>query len=362
MSAHTVSLFYRNGTKQAGRDSKTLVSVLTGATSPRDLSKQLSKIEAIHNLGSSERPDIISDLSLQSSKTSLYKDIIRNYPEYIVSTLPIYQCKTRNSLVDGSELLDIIEEQLEMGVSFITIHPTANYKTIQLAQERLVPWTSRGGVMAIKDLAARSFLVDNVYLRIIDDIVKIAKKNNTIISIGASFRSANIFDSLDDCQLEEFKMQKEIADYINKRGVGVIIEGPGHSSPKQLKNVAKHYELMGYPIMPLGPIPTDVAINQDHIASAIGATILGMLNCADIITAVTREEHTGKIPSTESSIEAIKAAKLAAHIIDMNKLEDYNSDMQIVNYRTTHQTCIYGKKKSGCSRCAHVCPLQYKIE
>ncbi len=172
--------------------------------------------------------------------------------------------------------------------------------------------------------------------------------------------AANIFDSLDDCQLEEFKLQKEIADYIHERGVDVIIEGPGHSSPKQLKHIAKHYDAMGYPIMPLGPIPTDIAIGQDHISSAIGATILGMLNCVDIITAVTREEHTGKIPTIESSIEAIKASKIAAHVIDMNKMEDYVEDREIVNHRTNYQTCIYGKRKSGCSRCAHVCPLEYK--
>lgn len=118
---------------------------------------------------------------------------------------------------------------------------------------------------------------------------------------------------------------------------------------------------MGYPIMPLGPIPTDIAIDQDHISSAIGATILGMLDCVDIITAVTREEHTGKIPTLESSIEAIKASKIAAHIIDLNKLEDYSADDDIVRYRTDHQTCIYGKNSSGCSRCAHVCPLEYKM-
>lgn len=361
MSKHTASLFYRKGMKSAGPDSRTLVSVLTGATSPKDKSNQLKKIEAINNLSTSERPDIISDLSLENSKTSLYKEILNGYPDYIVSTLPIYQCKTKVGFIDDQELLAITQEQIECGVSFITIHPTVNYSIMQLAQKRMVPWTSRGGVMVMKDLSARNFLVDNIYLRILDNIITSALKANVAISIGASFRSANIFDSLDECQLEEFKLQKEIADYIHERGVDVIIEGPGHSSPKQLKRIAKHYKAMGYPIMPLGPIPTDVALGQDHISSAIGATILGMLNCVDIVTAVTREEHTGKIPTTESSIEAIKASKVAAHIINMNKLEDYKEDQEIVNHRIKYQTCIYGKKNSGCSRCSHVCPLEYKM-
>lgn len=361
MNKQTVSLRYKNGMKYAGPDSKTLVSVLTGATSPKDASRQLKKIEAIHNLSSPERPDIISDLSLEHSQATLYKDIIREYPDYIVSTLPIYQCKIKNGLIDDQELLAITQEQMESGVSFITIHPTANHEIMQLAQSRMVPWTSRGGAMVMKDLSVQDFLADNIYLRILDDIINAAKKTNATISIGASFRSANIFDSLDNCQLAEFKQQKIIADYIRDRGVDVIIEGSGHSSPKRLKEVAKYYQEMGYPIMPLGPIPTDIAIDQDHISSAIGAAILGMLDCVDIITAVTREEHTGKIPTIESSIEAIKAARVAAHIIDMYKLEDYSEDKEVVNYRTNHQTCIYGKKNSGCSRCAHVCPLEYKI-
>jgi len=361
MNKNSTSFVYKNGIKSVGPNSKTLVSVLTGATSPKDVTKQLRKIEAINNLKTNERPDIISDLSLENSKAVLYRDILTNFPDYIVSTLPIYQCKSHNGLIDDTHLLSIIQEQLTTGVSFITIHPTVNYEIMQSAQSRLVPWTSRGGAIVMRDISERDFSVDNVYIRILDDIIKAAKINNTVISIGASFRSANIFDSLDECQIKEFKFQKQIADYIYERGVDVIIEGPGHSSPKMLKEVAKYYRAMNYPIMPLGPIPTDIAIDQDHISSAIGATILGMLDCVDIVTAVTREEHTGKIPTLESSIEAIKASKIAAHIIDLNKLEDYSQDEEIVKYRKDHQTCIFGKNNSGCSRCAHVCPLEYKM-
>lgn len=361
MSRHTISLAYKNGVKKAGPDSKTLVSVLIGATSAKDATRQLKKIEAINNLKISERPDIISDLSLENSKSFLYKEIVTNFPDFIVSTLPIYQCRASNGLIDDNQLLEIIQQQIESSIGLITIHPTVNFKLMQLAQSRIVPWTSRGGVMVMKDLSNRHFQVDNVYLRILDGIIKAALKTRTVISIGASFRSANIFDSLDECQIEEFKFQKQIADYIHQRGVDVIIEGPGHSSPKRLREIARHYTEMGYPIMPLGPIPTDIAIDQDHIASSIGAVILGMLDCVDIITSVTREEHTGKIPTLESSIEAIKASKIAAHIIDMDKLDDYSQDQEIVAFRTAHQTCIFGKKNSGCSRCAHVCPLEYKM-
>jgi phosphomethylpyrimidine synthase len=192
---------------------------------------------------------------------------------------------------------------------------------------------------------------------VLDPVINMTRKANTAISLGASFRSANIFDSFDACQIQEFKLQKAIADYIYERGVGVVVKGPGHSTPKKLRQIAVHYKEMEYPIMPLGPIPTDVAIGQDHISSAIGATLFGLDDCADILTSVTREEHTGKIPTTESSIEAIRATKIATHIIDLDKLNDHSRDKAIIEYRANYQTCVFDKKNSGCSRCAHSCPL-----
>jgi len=361
MNRGRITLKYTNGSKDAGVNCSTLVSVLTGCTSKIDLSKQLKKIEAIAAMKEAELPDIISDLSLFSSNSSLYNSIINNFPDFIVSTLPIYQCNNINGLVDPHELLDITHKQIEDGVSMITVHPTPNKKIMNLAQERLVPWTSRGGAIVMKDLITRNFNQDNVYLKNIDSIIQAAKKKKVVISIGASFRSANIFDSLDDCQIEEFRFQKEIADYIYERGVQVIIEGPGHSDPKKINTIAQYYQKMGYPIMPLGPIPTDTAIGQDHISSSIGAVLLGMHNCVDIVTSVTREEHTGFIPSTQSSIEAIQAAKIAAHIIDLNKLGSFHKDEVIAQHRAKNQTCVYDKNTSGCSRCAQQCPLRFEI-
>jgi phosphomethylpyrimidine synthase len=361
VSKKTIPLIYKQGVKNVGRDAKTLVSVQVGATSKKDVSNQLKKIELISKLSERDKPDIISDLSLENSESNLYKHIIQEYPEFIVSTLPIYKCKTSGGLIEVNELLTTVIQQIETGVSFITIHPTITKRIMDLAQNRLMPWTSRGGVMVIKDFSKRNFEGENIYLRILDEIIFHAKRHGVAISLGAAFRSANIFDSLDDCQIEEFKLQKKIADYIYERGVGVIIEGPGHSSPKNLKKIAVYYEEMGYPIMPLGPIPTDIAIGQDHISSVIGATILGMFGSVDILTSVTREEHTGKIPTIESSIEAIRASRIAAHVLDLNKLDTDEKDRIIVRFRTDHQTCIYGKMNSGCSRCSHVCPLQFTI-
>jgi phosphomethylpyrimidine synthase len=356
---NTIKLKFPKGIKYAGANSKTLVSALTGTSSKKDLAIQLKKIEAVNDLPVNERPDIISDLSIYNSGTSLYKHILNYFPDFIVSTLPVYQCKRTNGQISQNELLEITHEQIEAGIGFLTIHPTPNRLLIKLAQRRRVPWTSRGGAIVMKDLLSSNPADDNVYIKILDDLISLAKKNDVVISIGASYRSANVFDSLDECQIEEFRSQKSIGEYIENNGVKVIVEGPGHSTPQKLKLIADYYNEMSFPVMPLGPIPTDTAIGQDHISSAIGAVILGLYNSVDIITAVTREEHTGGIPSIKSTIEALQAAKIAAHIIDIAKLEDLSEDNKIVSFREQHQTCIYGKTNAGCSRCMDVCPLQF---
>ncbi|MFC6269617.1 phosphomethylpyrimidine synthase ThiC [Frigoriflavimonas asaccharolytica] len=353
----TANLKFKNGVTKVGRDHKTIVSVLTGCTSQKDIGKQIKKLETIMNLEEFYQPEIISDLSLYSSKNQLYKEIINSFENTVVSTLPIYQVKILNDSISKIGLLEKVEEQLEAGVGFITIHPTPTSNLIELSRSRLVPITSRGGAIVVKDLLKRK-PVENIYIEILDEIIKLCLKHSATISIGASFRSANIFDSLDACQIEEFRIQKKIGEYISEKGVCVIIEGPGHSRIETLKKVSKYYNEMNFPIMPLGPIPTDIAIGQDHISSVIGASILGMLGCVDIITSVTREEHTGKIPSTESSVEAIKASKIAAHILNIDKVNDASYDKMIVENRVDNQTCIYDKNTAGCSRCSHVCPLK----
>ncbi|MDE7313782.1 MAG: phosphomethylpyrimidine synthase ThiC [Eubacterium sp.] len=77
--------------------------------------------------------------------------------------------------------------------------------------------------------------------------------------------------------------------------------------------------------MPLGPIPTDRGIGWDHVSAAIGASYMAVLDGVDIINAVTREEHTGGIPTIDSIYEAIKSARVVVNAInDVRFFEKYN--------------------------------------
>jgi phosphomethylpyrimidine synthase len=245
---------------------------------------------------------------------------------------------------------------MEAGVSIITIHPTPTHELVSLAQSRLVPWTSRGGGIVIKDLLA-SRTWSNVYEDILPVLVSTAKRTGTIISIGTSFRSANVFDACDSVHWREIESQIRFADQIADNGVGVIIEAPGHVKPGDIRRICSPLAAAGYPVMPLGPMPTDIGFEQDHVAAAIGATLMGLQGCAQILAAVTREEHTGSVPGLASTLEAVACARLAAHIVDLELLGSDDQDRATATRRAQARTCVVGKATRGCSRCSNLCPL-----
>ncbi|MDD2245265.1 MAG: phosphomethylpyrimidine synthase ThiC [Dysgonamonadaceae bacterium] len=344
---------------EAGYGRRTLINSLIGLNDTSEYEYELKKIIRISCM--KEGPDLISDLSTKKIKRSeaLWYKVIKETP-FVSATLPIYLAKNNNGIVDENELLEIVVEQMEYGVGLITIHPTANKEIFEEAKKRIVPITSRGGGIVVKDLIAGEFKEENVYLKILPQIISYARKFGVVLSIGTTFRSANIFDSNDKAQRMEIEEQILIAELISQNNVGVIVESPGHARPKDIMKISAVLKSAGFPVMPLGPIPTEIAFGMDHVSSAIGAVIMGLEGCANILATVTREEHTGGRPTIESTIESIKAARIAAHIIDIHNLEDTEMDMEIVQNRAKANTCVFGKNTEHCERCKGLCPLNIK--
>jgi phosphomethylpyrimidine synthase len=327
---------------------------LIGATVRAGYDSEVRKLHALSS--AAQQPDVISDLSLTSAQQPLWKRVI-DETRFVAATLPIYSVCARNGRIDPPELLARAVEQMEGGVGLLTIHPTPTREMLDLSNSRMVPCTSRGGGIVVRDLLARHIGDENVYLKILPELLQCARNTRTVLSLGASFRSANIFDSNDAAQQAELAAQKRLADFVYSNGVDVIIESPGHARPKAIMTIGAQLKSMGYPVMPLGPIPTDTAIGCDHIAASIGAVMLGMQGAAHILAAVTREEHTGGIPTLESILEAVSSARVAAHIIDLDALDDSRQDMEVARQRQQHRTCIAGNVSRGCARCGLACPL-----
>lgn len=308
-----------------------------------------------------EKPDIITDLSIKRiSKNEALWYKIANETDFVAATVPVYLVHSKNNVIDVNQLLEIIIEQMEFGVGLITIHPTANIETFNASRSRMVPITSRGGGIVLRDLIANKFKYENVYLKILPQIISYAQKHQVALSIGTTFRPGNIFDSNDKAQKMEIDLQISLAKLISQQGVGVILESPGHARPRDIRDISSVLKSAGFPVMPLGPIPTDIAVGMDHVSSAIGATIMGLEGSANILATVTREEHTGGRPTIESTTESIKTARIAAHIIDIHNLGDTAIDMKIARSRAESRTCVSGKKTKYCDRCEDLCPLMIK--
>ena len=72
------------------------------------------------------------------------------------------------------------------------------------------------------------------------------------------------------------------------------------------------------PFYTLGPLTTDIAPGYDHITSAIGAAMIGMLARA-MLCYVTPKEHLGLPDKSRTSRKGVIAYKIAAHAADLAK-------------------------------------------
>lgn len=348
----TISLKHHGGKIHAGEHSPTRLNLLVGFNNRESRGDELAKVDAL-----SSKVDMVADLStvrVGIEDTVWYH--VATETNCVAATVPIYLAADDCSNVHSETLLGCIEEQCENGVGLITIHPTPSRELLDLSSRRIIRCTSRGGSIVIRDML-KNGRESNIYLENLDEIVTIARRYDVVLSIGTSFRSGTIVDSFDDTQMLEIREQKRIADYISNNGVDVIIESPGHLHPERIDTATKILGRLGYPLMPLGPVLSDVAEMYDDVCGAIGATVLGLRGCADILSIITSEEHSGNIPSMNSMREAVNKYRLAAHIIDLAKTGDDSQDRFISDIRAMGESCIAEPGKV-CDRCGHFCPLR----
>lgn len=344
----------RNG-KKIGSNQPTAINVLLGFNDVDSINAEYAKFNELRR--ENYHIDIMTDLSLYSTElqsTLWYKIVTES--SMAAGTVPIYQSLNNTGEVDIAKLLDLFRVQAEYGVSIITIHPTVTNELIESSKTRLVPCTSRGGAIVARDFI-KNHRKQNVFEVIFEDITSIAKEYGTIISIGSSFRSGTIIDAFDKTYIIEAERQLEIAENLIQEGVSVIIETPGHASLKDIERVCEFWTKSPYPIMPLGPIPTDIGGDMDDVAAVIGASMMGYYGCADILSVVTQEEHSGGIPSLNSIINAVGKYSLAKHIIDICKVGDDHEDFIISKHRAAEHCCNFGNA-NNCNRCGDFCPLK----
>lgn len=305
-----------------GKGLKTKVNANIG-TSPDHISlkEELEKLDAAIKAGA----DAVMDLSTGGNLAKIRKEILAVSPVQ-VGTVPIYEaaCRTvsrgkKVSEIDGEELFDVIEEQCEQGVDFITVHCGINKETVGVLnrQGRLAGVVSRGGSFLVKSINATG--KENPLYEQYDRLLDIAKKYDVTLSLGDGFRPGCIYDASDGPQIAELSVLGELVLRARKAGVQSMIEGPGHVPLNQIEaNVALAKRLgHGAPLYFLGPLVTDIAPGYDHITSAIGGALAASYG-VDFICYVTPAEHL-RLPDLQDVHDGVISARIAGHAADIVK-------------------------------------------
>jgi phosphomethylpyrimidine synthase len=261
--------------------------------------------------------DTVMDLSTGGAINEIREAVIRHSPVPI-GTVPIYEAISRVTHVRDltpSLLLEVIEEQAEQGVDYMTIHAGVLRDHLPLTRRRITGIVSRGGALMAQWCVENN--EENFLYTHFEDICRIFQRYDVSFSLGDGLRPGCIADASDAAQFAELKVLGDLTKKAWEYDVQVMIEGPGHIPMDQIKlQVDKEIEMCHEaPFYTLGPLVTDIAPGFDHITSAIGAAMIGW-HGASMLCYVTPKEHLG-LPNREDVHQGIIAYKIAAHAADL---------------------------------------------
>ncbi len=288
-------------------------SNIGNSSTTSDVEEELTKLRYSVKYGA----DTVMDLSTGGDIPEIRKAIIKNSPVPI-GTVPIYEGLSRVRRVEDLSkqvMLEVIEEQAEQGVDYMTIHAGILVQHIPLTTKRVTGIVSRGGSILAEWMVKNH--KQNFLYECFEDICKICQKHDVSFSLGDGLRPGSLADASDEAQFAELKTLGELTKIAWNYDVQVMIEGPGHIPMDQIKmQVDKANELCyEAPFYTLGPLVTDFAPGFDHITSAIGAAMIGWYG-ASMLCYVTPKEHLG-LPNREDVKAGILAYRIAAHAADI---------------------------------------------
>jgi phosphomethylpyrimidine synthase len=261
--------------------------------------------------------DTVMDLSTGGDIPRIRRAIIE-HSSVPIGTVPIYEALSRVRRIEdlsASLMLEVIEEQAEQGVDYMTIHAGVLIEHVPLAANRITGIVSRGGSILAHWMVKNhreNFLYENF-----ESICRIFQKYDVTFSLGDGLRPGSIADASDAAQFAELYTLGELTQIAWRHDVQVMIEGPGHIPMDQIQlQVEKEREVcFEAPFYTLGPLVTDIAPGYDHITSAIGAAMIGWYG-ASMLCYVTPKEHLG-LPNSEDVKQGLIAYKIAAHAADV---------------------------------------------
>ncbi len=309
-----------------GTGLRTKVNASIGTSSDIcDIGLEVEKAKAAREEGA----DTLMELSAAGDMDEIRRTVLAN-TDLGVGNVPLYQAfketirKYKNpAKLDPEYLFDLIEQQLEDGLSFMAIHCGINQYTIERLRKqgfRYGGLASKGGtyMVAWMDINKK----ENPLYEEFDRVCALMKKYDAVLSLGNGIRAGAIHDSHDRAQMAEMVINCELAELGREMGCQMMVEGPGHVPMDEIEgNIMLEKRMSGNaPYYVLGPIPCDTGAGYDHIAAAIGAASSARYG-ADLICYITPAEHLA-LPTVDDVREGVRATRLAARIGDISKYPD----------------------------------------
>ncbi len=305
-----------------GSGLRTKVNALIGTSSDRDEpAMEVRKIKTAAAAGA----DAIMDLSTGGDIDGMRH---RSLAESLlpVGSVPVYQAAIEAVQQYGSimamtpdQMLAAIARQAADGVDFMAIHSALNFEVVNRLQHhgRVTDIVSRGGAFLTAWMLHHQR--ENPLYQEFDQVLRILRRYDVVLSLGDAVRPGCIADSLDGAQVQGLLVAGELVSRARAAGVQVMVEGPGHVPLHHVETTVVLQKQLCHeaPYFVLGTLATDVAPGYDHITAAIGGALAGVAG-ADFICYVTPAEHLG-LPTEADVKEGVIAARIAAHAVDLVK-------------------------------------------
>jgi len=323
-----------------GRGLKTKVNANIGTSEVRcNLEGELKKLELAIKYGA----ESIMDLSTGGNLDRIRKTLIER-SSIMFGTVPIYSviCELLRKEKDIGEmsrdmLFKEIEKQAKAGVDFITVHCGVTRESIKHLEdsERTLGVVSRGGSLLKRWIEETG--MENPLYEDFERLLSIAEEHDVTLSLGDGLRPGAGADASDRGQISELLILGELVKLADRKGVQVMVEGPGHLPLDEIEmNVQLEKKLChNAPFYVLGPLTTDIAPGYDHITGAIGGAVAAAYG-ADFLCYVTPAEHLC-LPDLEDVKQGVISAKIAAHSGDIVKLKGEISKIDREISRARHQ-------------------------
>jgi len=348
-----------------------------------NIGDELNKLHTAVHYGA----DTVMDLSTGGEIHQIREAILRHSPVPI-GTVPIYEAVSRVKRIEdltADIMLEVIQEQAEQGVDYMTVHAGVLVQFLPLVSKRITGIVSRGGAILAQWMAHHH--KQNFLYECFEDICKIFSKHDVCFSLGDGLRPGCIADASDEAQFAELQTLGELTRKAWEHDVQVMIEGPGHVPMDKIQEQVEKERELCYeaPFYTLGPLVTDIAPGYDHITSAIGAAMIGWHGAA-MLCYVTPKEHLG-LPNEKDVKDGIIAYKIAAHAADLARrrpgAQDRDNALSFARYtfdwekqfalsldpetaRAMHDETLpddYYKEAAFCSMCGpKFCSMNYSTK